>query len=105
MGTDLSNSWLGLYGVQRVLRLHELMDFAGYTRVGYDASCNDPSISFKQRRMIDLDRNKGAANEGVLFLNVSSRLVHVALYTTWNVTGIPNNVPFFFVSIRVDIHW
>jgi len=28
-------------GAQRVVRLRELMDFAGYTRVGNDASCND----------------------------------------------------------------
>jgi len=54
--------------------------------------------------MIDLDRNKGATNEGALFPSVSSRLVHVTLYITWNVTGIPNNVP-FFASVHVDIRW
>lgn len=55
--------------------------------------------------MIDLDRNKEAANEGALFPYVSSRLVHVTLYTSWNVTGIPNNVPLFFSLPRVDIRW
>jgi len=54
-------------GAQRVPRLRELMDFAGYTRVGNDASCNDPVDFFRTvQRMIDLDRNKEPANEGVL---------------------------------------
>lgn len=57
MGTDLSNSWLGLYGAQRVPRLHELMDFAGYTRVGNDASCND-LVDFFRTTANDRPRSK-----------------------------------------------
>lgn len=64
----LSVTWVVLAPNERVPRLHELMDFVGYTRVGNDASCNDPVGFFRlQRRMIDLDRNKGTTNEGSAF--------------------------------------
>lgn len=54
--------------------------------------------------MIDLDRNKGAANERERFSSLV--LARVTLYITWNVTGIPNNTLFLPSRpylIRVDI--